>query len=359
MSNVHLACEIGQNHNSHLGVAHELIEAAANPYEPKQREHLDESWDSVKFCKRDLDRELTRSAANRPYEGRQSFDDTYLSHREALELSWDAYEDLYAHAKDLGLDVGITLCAETLVDEMPFRPDYLKVASRDLSHTPLIEAMAETGISMVISTGMYGKDVLDDAVERIVKYHGSLDDVTILHCLSEYPATPKHLNMRTIPWLQDQYVSARVGYSDHTVGMTMGAVAIGLGATWIEKHCTLYRGMRGSDHEGALDPDGMFRFVRDMREAERALGEHDIIVPPTVESARKKLERSVAAEKPIEPGTVVGSSNTVPLSADPDGNLGVRWREREDVFGAEASESIPSRTVVSSTMVEDWTRDNG
>lgn len=336
--------------NGSVAIAKEMVDAAARPFDARKREPLPEyRWDSVKLCKRDLEYELARSAETAEYEGRNSFGETYGEHRRALELSWDEHRAIYDYATDQGMDVGITLCAPTLVDELNFEPAFLKLASRDLSNLPLIRRMAATHFPLVISTGMHGPETLGRAIEEITRYHGSLEHTVVLHCLSSYPADPSDLNLRTIQWLQSHFPDARVGYSDHTVGLTMGPVAVGLGATWIEKHISLYRGMKGSDHAGALGPRGIWRFARDVRQTVSALGEPAMIESEEARSARRKLERSICSSSDLQAGTVLGSSNTVLLSP----GTGIPWTGAEAVFGRELAQDIPAKTVLSSTMLEE------
>lgn len=97
-----------------------------------------------------------------------------------------------------------------------FTPDRLKVASRDLTNLPLLEVMAETRIPIILSTGMAGKKELDDALEVITRYH---NDISILHCVSQYPTQPDNLNLRTITYLKQHYGQYHIGFSDHTIGI--------------------------------------------------------------------------------------------------------------------------------------------
>lgn len=145
-----------------------------------------------------------------------------------------------------------------------FTPDKLKVASRDLTNLPLLEAMAETRIPMILSTGMAGKKELDDALEVITKYHS---DIAILHCVSQYPTAPDNLNLKTISYLKKHYGQYKIGFSDHTIGISAPIVALGLGAEIIEKHITIDRRMKGTDQAGSLGPEGVYRMVRDIRVA--------------------------------------------------------------------------------------------
>ena len=128
-----------------------------------------------------------------------------------------------------------------------FTPDRLKVASRDLTNLPLLEALAETKIPIILSTGMAGKKELDDALEIISRFH---ENISILHCVSQYPTHPDHLNLRTIDYLKKHYGKYTIGFSDHTIGIAAPVVAVGMGAEIIEKHVTIETGKVIEQSEG-------------------------------------------------------------------------------------------------------------
>lgn len=338
----YLVAELGQNHQGSRRLALDLVDAVARPYDAERDKVLSHSWDAVKTCKRDLGRELSRSEETRPYEGRRSFGDTYLEHRRALELSWDDHAQVRDRAKSHGLDFIITLCAPTLVAEMPFTPDAVKVASRDLTNVPLLEAIARLDVPVILSTGMHGPDAVDRALEIV-----GTESTTVLHCLSQYPADPDHVHLRTLKALRSRYPSVRVGYSDHTVGLLAGPLAVALGAETIEAHVTLWRGMAGSDHRGALGPEGVWRYARDVRLAERMLGEARVRAEGAADSARRKLERSLAIAEDAGPGTLVGSSNVVMVSP----GTGLSWEDRDRVFGKTLTTSVQRHELLSTSVV--------
>lgn len=339
-----LVAELGQNHNGSLAVALEMVDAVARPYDADTGQDIPWRWDAVKTTKRDLDYELARSAAETSYTGRNSFGATYAEHRQALELSWEDHARIRERAKAHGLCFVLTMCAPTLVDGLPFGIDYAKVASRDLTHGPLLEALRDSGHRVILSTGMHGPDELRWALDVL----GPAVDVSVLHCVSSYPTAPKDVNLRTIEWLQEHHPGIRVGFSDHTVGLLAGPLAVALGASMLEKHVSLWRGMRGSDHRGALGPDGAWRYVRNVRHAEQMLGERAMFCSPAANAARMKLERSLAAAHDLPAGTVLGSSNTVLLSP----GTGIPWPARKMVFGRRITEPVPARELIPVDVVE-------
>ena len=177
--------EIGQNHNGSVDIAKLIVELIARPVHEDVFSLDLKPMNAVKMTRRDLKEELTTTQMNRPYVNNNSFGATYGEHRAFLELDDDAHYEVYKFAKEKGLDFVETLCAKGCLSIFKlFTPDYLKVASRDLTNLPLLAAMAETKIPIILSTGMAGKKELDDALEVITRYH---NDISILHCVSQYP----------------------------------------------------------------------------------------------------------------------------------------------------------------------------
>jgi sialic acid synthase len=214
-----------------------------------------------------------------------------------------------------------------------FTPDRLKVASRDLTNLPLLNALAETRIPIILSTGMADQRDLDDALAVIVRHH---EDISILHCVSEYPTHPDHANLLTIRFLQQAYPQYMVGYSDHTIGISTPVAAVAMGARIIEKHVTIDRRMKGTDQAGSLGPDGVTRMVRDIRLLERSLGRKELFMEPSVAAAKNKLERSIAAKRSIKVGEVITEDDLHMLSP----GTGYRWVQRVDVVGRVAVREI-------------------
>lgn len=332
--------EIGQNHNGSVDIAKLIVDLVARPVRDEASDIDLRPMDAVKMTKRDLKEELAASQMNRPYDSPNSFGRTYGEHRAALELDDQAHLEVYNHAKSLGLDVVETLCSKGCLSLLKlFTPDRLKVASRDLTNLPLLEAMAETRIPIILSTGMAGKQELDNALDVITRYH---DDIAILHCVSQYPTYPDNLNLRTITYLLKHYPQYTIGFSDHTIGIAAPAVAVGMGAKIIEKHITIDRHMKGTDQKGSLGPDGVNRMVRDIRITERWLGREDLYIEPSVAEARVKLERSLATRRALEAGHVLTEDDLHMLSP---GN-GFKWAERGQVIGKTLKTALPADEII-------------
>ena len=340
MESTYIIGEIGQNHNGSVDIAKLLTELVARPIKEDDFGIDIQPINAVKLTKRDLSEELSSSQMNRPYDNPNSFGKTYGAHRQFLELSDEAHFEVYKYAKSLGLDFVETLCAKGCLSMLRlFTPDRLKVASRDLTNLPLLEALAETHIPIILSTGMAGKKELDEALAVITKYH---DDIAILHCVSQYPTEPDNLNLLTIRYLQKHYGQYTIGFSDHTIGIAAPIVAVGMGAKIIEKHITIDRGMKGTDQKGSLGPDGVRRMVRDIRLAEHWMGTEDLYIDRSVAASKVKLERSIASNKDLEVGHIITEDDIHMLSPGD----GVKWAERTQLIGKTLKTAVPKNEII-------------
>ena len=296
---------------------------------------------AVKFQIRDLEHELTTEAWQAPYENENSFGDTYGEHRLELELHLMDYEDLAEYARMRGLEVVVTACQHTVVDEINqyIKPERWKVASRDLGNVPLLKRLAKLDpTTIILSTGMATHSDIDRA---LVHFSNTTHEIWLLHCISEYPARYGNLQLRGIIQLQ-QYIQKgtfasktckRVGFSDHTAGVMAPALAVMLGATVIEKHITVDHDMKGSDHAGSMDREGFRRVVRDIRNAELAnqyCGRMDTgLISPGEGATWEKIGRSVAYTRNLQIGTELQEDDLVMVSP-PEG---LDWEQAMELIG--------------------------
>lgn len=346
MKEIYIIGEIGQNHNGSVDIAKLIVELVSRPVKEEVFNIDLKPMNAVKMTKRDLKEELTNSQMNKVYDTPHSFGKTYGEHRAFLELSDEEHFEVYKYAKSLGLDFVETLCAKGCLSMFRlFMPDKLKVASRDLTNLPLLEAMAETKIPIILSTGMAGKRELDEALDVITKYHS---DISILHCVSQYPTHPDNLNLATITYLKNNYGQYKIGFSDHTIGISAPVVAVGLGAEIIEKHITIDRRMKGTDQAGSLGPDGVHRMIRDIRIAERWLGKEEIFIDNSVAQAKVKLERSIATNKALKAGSVINRDDVHLLSPGD----GFKWSQLDQVVGKKLIKDIAENEIIYDSFFE-------
>ena len=346
MKETYIIGEIGQNHNGSVDIAKLIVELVARPVKEELFGIEMKPMNAVKMTKRDLNEELTTSQMNRLYDSPNSFGRTYGEHRAFLELSDEEHFEVFKYAKSLGLDFVETLCAKGCLTLLKlFTPDFLKVASRDLTNLPLLECMAETKIPIILSTGMAGKKELDDALDVITRYHSN---ISILHCVSQYPTHPDNLNLNTITYLKEHYGQYRIGFSDHTIGIAAPVVAVGMGAEIIEKHITIDRHMKGTDQAGSLGPDGVNRMIRDIRMVEHWMGTKDLYIDKSVAASKIKLERSIATNKRLDVGHVIQLDDLHMLSPGD----GYKWSQVGEVVGKKVKVEIPANEVIYPQFIE-------
>lgn len=317
-----VVAEIGQNHNGELALAEELIDAAA--------------WagaDAVKVVKRDLAAELSAEARRRQYHGPHAFGSTYGEHRRRLELSADDHARLARRARGHGLLFIATVCDRPSVEVVePLAPDALKIASRDLTNLPLVADLASRGRPLLVSTGMSGFDEIDAAV-AVVRARGAPH--VLLHCTSLYPTPPSEAHLRSIPALARRY-RVPIGFSDHTTGTHLALAAVALGAAVVEKHLTLDRRMKGTDHACSSQPEELRQMIEQIREVETALGRSDKPLAASIAPVRIKLGKSLVARRDLPVGTQLDEA-MLDLKCPGDG---IGWLQRDRVLGRRLRRSV-------------------
>jgi len=321
--------EIGQNHNGQINLAKKLIDMAARC-----------NADAVKFQKREISWELTKEAYDRPYEGPNSFGQTYGIHREYLELDESQHRELRDYALAAGLIYFCTPCDPPSVDmlERIGNPIY-KVASRDVSNIPLLKHLAKTGKPVILSSGMSS---MQEISEAIAAFEGSDCQLTLMQCVSEYPAQPENVNLKAMKTMRDQF-GLLVGLSDHTAGVITGVAGANVGAFAVEKHVTMSRAMNGTDHAAALEEEGLKRLVSYIRICERAMGDGKKEFNPVAQSAKNKLARSLVSKSLIPAGTVLTEDMLVMKSP----GTGLAWTNRDQIVGLKSKIEIPAEVTLS------------
>jgi len=332
--------EIGQNHNGSVDIAKTLIDLASSEIIDYFNGKKLKGINAIKFTKRDLNDELSNESMNKIYDSPNSFGRTYGEHRKFLELSNEDHLELYNYTKEKKLDFVETLCSIGCLDLLKlFKPDFLKVASRDLKNLPLLEVMAQTKIPIILSTGMGGKIEIENALEIVTRYH---ENISILHCVSQYPTEYENVNLKTITYLKNTYPKYNIGYSDHTIGIVVPTCAVAMGAKIIEKHITIDRNMKGTDQKGSLALEGLKRMIRDIRNIEESLGKEDMFISNVVSDSKIKLERSIASNKNLKKGHII-SENDLKLLSPGDG---YSWNEKSNVIGKKLIKDIAINDII-------------
>jgi sialic acid synthase len=299
--------EIGHNHQGSLENAKELFAEAARC-----------GANAVKLQKRDNRSLYTREFFNKPYENENSYGPTYGLHREALEFGRAEYLELQAHAAEHGVTFFATAFdfeSAELLAELDI-PAY-KVASGDLTNTPLLRFVAEIGKPMIVSTGGGTLDDVRRAYECVAEIN---PQVALLQCTAGYPAEWGELELRVIETYRSLFPEAVVGYSGHDNGIAMPVAAYVLGARIVEKHFTLNRAMKGTDHRFSLEPIGLRKLVRDLRRTRVALGDGAKLPHASEADPIMKMGKKIVAARTLPAGHVLQREDLA-LKSPADGGL--------------------------------------
>jgi sialic acid synthase SpsE len=291
-SDCFVIAEVGHNHQGSVETAKLMFRAAAEA-----------GADAVKLQKRDNRSLYTRAFFEKPYEGDNSFGQTYGEHREALELDAGQYAELIAYADELGIMMFATAFDLPSIEflEQFDLPAY-KVASADVNNHPLLRELAMTGRPIIFSTG-------GASIEDVRRAHELLSEHTselcVLQCTAGYPAAWEQLDLKVIDTYRRIFPETVVGLSSHDNGIAMAVAAYTLGARVIEKHFTLDRTMKGTDHAFSLEPQGLRKMIRDLKRTRHALGEGIKRVHDTEQAPIQKMSKKLVAARRLEAGHIL------------------------------------------------------
>ncbi len=304
-SDCFVIAEIGHNHQGNLEQCKRMFAVAKEC-----------GANAVKLQKRDNRSLYTKAMYDSPYVHRNSYGATYGEHREKLEFGRAEYEELIRHAKDLGItffSTAFDIPSADFLAELDM-PAY-KIASGDLTNIPLLRHVAKFGKPMIISTG---GGTMEDVVRAYYTIMPINRQLCILQCTSGYPAEPEELNLKVIESFRQRFPDTVIGLSAHDNGISMALVGYVLGARVVEKHFTLNRAAKGTDHAFSLTSEGLHRMVRDLRRARVAVGDGVKRCYESEKAPLYKMAKSLVAVRDLPAGHVLGPDD-VALKTPNDG----------------------------------------
>ncbi len=311
-----IVAEIGNNHQGELPLAKEMVLAAAEA-----------GAQAVKFQKRDMEALFTRAGREAPYGGPNSFAPTYGEHRDKLELSIEEMAECKALAESLGLVFFASAWDFVSLEQMlDLNVELLKICSADLVNIPMLRRSAASGLPIILSTGMSDWGDIDTAVGELRRFH---ENIILLHCNSTYPCPDDQLALPVMKRLKDRY-ELPVGYSGHELGIGPSLAAAVLGACVIERHFTLDKSMRGTDHKVSLEPAELKQLVSMVREAELACRVTNKVIFEGEEKAAAKLRKSIVFTRDLPAGHVISDADLT-VKCPGTGVSPVHW---DEVVGA-------------------------
>ena len=333
-SHCYVIAEIGHNHQGSVQKARELF-----------REAKLAGANAVKLQKRDNRGLYTRAAYGKSYDNENSFGATYGEHREFLEFGLAEYQELQGYAKELDIDFFATAFDLPSADFLAsLDVPAFKIASGDLKSIPLLKHVASFGKPMIVSTGGARIEDVQRAYDAIVPINPQL---CILQCTAGYPASFEELDLHVITTFRDRFPAAVIGYSGHDNGIAMAVAAYVLGARMVEKHFTLNRAMKGTDHAFSLEPVGLRKMVRDLERTAVALGDGVKKIYDSERAPIVKMGKSLVLARDIPAGHTLGLQDIVMKS--PGG--GIPPYELQNVLGLITRRSLYEDDFLSYEML--------
>lgn len=311
--------EAGVNHNGDLALAKKLVASAAAA-----------GADLVKFQSFITSKSISLQAPKAQYQkGSTDPAESQFDMVRKLELSMADHEELIEECKQHGIGFFSTAFDVESFDMLTeLGMDLIKIPSGEITNLPLLRHMTACGKPVILSTGMATLGDIEAAIDVLEQAGTARDQITVLHCTTEYPTPMNEVNLRAMQSIHAAFGVA-VGYSDHTQGIEVAIAAVAMGATVIEKHFTLDRTLPGPDHQASLEPAELKAMVVAIRNIEVALG--DGIKRLTPSEARNKpiARKSLVATQVIKAGEAF-TANNITTKRPGTGISPMRW---DDVMG--------------------------
>ena len=316
MSRTLIIAEAGVNHNGSIKIAKKLIDVAK-----------DCGVDVVKFQTFTAEKLVRFNAEKASYQKETSGEDeTQFQMIEKLELDVIAHKELINYCSKRGI---IFLSSPFDLDSVDLLAklglEIIKIPSGEIVNLPYLKKIGKLKKRIILSTGMADLGEIKDALDALISSGTEKDDITVLHCNTEYPTPYKDVNLKAMQTIKKAF-GVKVGYSDHTLGIEVPIAAVALGAEVIEKHFTLDKNMKGPDHKASLEPSELMAMVDGIRNTEKALG--DGIKKPS-KSEQKNINvirKSIVAVKPIKKGEIFNEEN-IGLKRPGMGISPMKWYE--------------------------------
>lgn len=288
-SDCYVIAEVGHNHQGDLETAKKCVDAA-----------VDAGCDAVKLQKRCNKELFTNKMFSQPYDNRNSYGATYGEHREFLEFGIDEYKELKDYCGERNIDFFATAFDIPSADFLAeLGVPAFKIASGDLRSIQLIKHVASFGLPTIVSTGGASFEDVQRVYETI---HPINPNLCIMQCTAGYPPKWEELNLKVIETFRESFPEAVIGLSSHDSGIAMAVASYVLGARVVEKHFTLNRALKGTDHAFSLEPAGMKKMVRDLKRTRLALGDGVKAVYQSETAPIRKMSKSLVAARKVSAG---------------------------------------------------------
>ena len=329
-----IIAEAGVNHNGSLQKAKELVKVAAEA-----------GANYVKFQTFKADKLVTKTASKARYQQKNlnDKDNSQYTMLKKLELSDNDHKELINCCKKNGINF---LSTGFDFDSLKYLHNLgitlAKIPSGEITNLPYLRLVSKLFTTIILSTGMSTMQEIKNAVDVLIGNGIKKDNITVLHCNTEYPTPMKDVNLKAMLNIHKE-LGVKVGYSDHTLGIEVPIAAVALGATVIEKHFTLNRNLPGPDHKASLEPNELKAMVQAIRNVETALSGSGIKEPSDSEIKNREIVRkSIIASISIKKGDVFTEQN---LTVKRPGN-GISPMLWDDVIGKKAKQNFEEDSLI-------------
>ncbi len=304
MTNTIIIAEAGVNHNGDINLAKRLIDVAAEA-----------KADIVKFQTFKSEKLVSKVASRAKYqiENMDSHsDEAQLQMLKQLELSDDAHYELTAYCRHRNIQFLSTAFDLESIDFLcRLGLTFFKIPSGEITNLPYLRKIGGLGKKVVLSTGMADLGEIEKALFILTESGTSIEDITVLHCNTEYPTPMQDVNLKAMQTIEQAF-RVKVGYSDHTLGIEVPIAAVALGASVIEKHFTLNKNMPGPDHKASLDPSELKEMVKCIRNIEAAMGGSGRKQPSPSELKNKDIARkSIHLNNSLTQGHIIEDNDLI------------------------------------------------
>jgi len=294
-----IIAEAGVNHNGFLAIAKKLVDSAS-----------DAGADAIKFQTFNAEKMVSIYAPKAEYQKKTTgTNESQLEMLRKLELDESAHKELFDYCKQkniLFMSTPFDLESISLLNKLGL--EIFKIPSGEITNLPYLREIGSLKKRVILSTGMAEMEEIKNAVDIITESGTPKENITVLHCNTEYPSPYEDVNLLAMLTIKEVF-NVHIGYSDHTIGIEIPIAATALGATIIEKHFTLDKNMEGPDHKASLDPDELTVMVRSIRNIEKALGNGIKKPSPSELKNRVIARKSIVAYKDIIQGEVFSCEN--------------------------------------------------
>ena len=340
---VFVIAEAGVNHNGSLALAMQLADAARMA-----------GADAVKFQTFQAEDVVTPGAATADYQRVNTGASSQFEMIKALELDEAQHQQLAAHCVHIGIDFFSTPFSEKAVGQLVrLGVRRIKLPSGEITNQPLIECAADTGLPLLVSTGMADLQEVMTAIGWIAarwQEQGfappGADNLTVLHCTSAYPAPAESLNLNAITTLA-RATGLPIGYSDHSQGVEAALAAVALGATVIEKHLTLDKNLPGPDHKASAEPAEFSAMVTGIRKVQSMLGD-GVKQPQRIEeNTRDVARRSLVVVRDLPQGHALTAADLC-LRRPGTGLAPHLWHQ---VLGQRLAQDVTAHTTLTASLL--------